>query len=109
MAYIAGVIVVAIFFMALHYFTELNHKQKLMVTLFAAALVAGAVAYNSYTDGQRERVLEIERKYHQGKTLECGGIEVSNKSFSYSVGTQTFIGNEGTEHYQTMISALECR
>jgi hypothetical protein len=109
MAYLAGLIVVAVFFMALHYFTELDHKQKAVVTLFAVALVGGAIAYNAYSDAQREKILDIERKYHQGKSLQCDGVEVTNKTFSYSVGTQTFIGNEGTEHYQRMISADRCR
>lgn len=109
MAYILGIVVVALFFMVLHYFTELDHKQKGLVTMIVVAIVGGAIAYNGYMDSQRDRILEIEHKYHQGKTLDCNGIEVTDKSFSYSVGTQTFIGNEGTEHYQTMISALECR
>jgi hypothetical protein len=109
MAYILGIVVVALFFMVLHYFTELDHRQKGLVTLIVVIIVGGAVSYNAYADGQRNKINEIERKYHQGKILECNGIEVTDKTFSYSVGTQTFIGNEGTEHYQTMISALECR
>ncbi len=109
MAYLFGLVVVALFFMALHYFTELGGKEKAMVTAVVFLIIGGAVAYNAYTDAQRTKIGEIERRFNQGKILECNGISVSNATFTYSVGTQTFIGNEGSEHYQTMISALECR
>lgn len=109
MAYLLGLVVVALFFMVLHYFTELDRRQKALVTLILLAIVGGAVAYNAYSDAQRERVTEIERRYNQGREIECDGVTVTNETFSYSVGTQTFIGREGTEHYQQMISAYRCR
>ncbi len=109
MAYILGIIIVVLFFTVLHYFTEMNTKQKTGVTLIVVALVAAGAGFNAYNDAQRDKVAEIERKYHQGKTVECNGLDVSNETFSYSVGTQTFIGKEGTEFYTQMISAYECQ
>jgi hypothetical protein len=109
MAYMLGLVVVALFFLALHYFTELGSRQKAVVTLAVFAIVGGAVGYNAYTDAQREKVTEIERLYNQGRAIECDGVTVTKETFSYSVGTQTFIGREGTEHYQQMISAYRCR
>ena len=109
MAYLLGLGVVALFFLALHYFTELGFRQKAVVTLVVVAVVGGAVAYNAYSDVQREKIGDVERRYHQGKAIECGGVTVTKETFSYSVGTQTFIGNEGTEHYQQMISAAACQ
>jgi hypothetical protein len=109
MAYIFGIVIVALFFMLLHYFTELNAKQKTGITLMALAIVGSAWGFNAYNDSQREKVAQIERKYNQGKKVECNGVEVTKEGFSYSVGTQTFIGREGTEHYTRMISAYECQ
>lgn len=109
MAYIFGLVVVALFFLALHYFTELSAKQKAAVTLFVLGIVAAAAGYNAYADAERDRIADVELRYNQGKAVECNGVSVTKEGFSYSVGTQTFIGIEGTEHYGRMISAYECR
>lgn len=109
MAYILGVVIVALFFMVLHYFTEVSAKQKTGIVLVALAIVGVAWGFNAYNDAQREKVAEIERKYNQGKKVECNGLEITKEGFSYSVGTQTFIGKEETEHYTRMISAYECQ
>ena len=109
MAYILGIVVVALFFLALHSFTELNHKQKSVITAIFLAIIGGAVYYNKLQDAQRDRIIKVEQLYNQGKTIVCDGIEVNETNFSYSVGTQTFIGNKNTPHYTRMINAAQCQ
>jgi len=109
MSYIIGLIVVVLFFVALHYFTELNYSQKLGISLGVAAVIGGAYGYNRMSDAQRQHTLEIELKYQQNKTVVCEGIDVNKTYFSYSVGTQTFIGREGTAHYGRMLNASKCQ
>ena len=53
MAYIFGLLLVAIFFLALHYFTELTKSQKAMITSIVLLIVLGAVAFNAYGSAQR--------------------------------------------------------
>jgi hypothetical protein len=109
MAYLFGLIVVALFFLVLHYFTELDKKQKLAATLIVLVIIGAAVGYNGYQDSARAKVTQIELEYNQGHTIRCGDVDVTKATFDYSVGTQTFIGREGTEHYSRMISAYECQ
>lgn len=109
MAYIFGLIVVALLFLALHYFTELTKSQKLIVAGVFALFVSGAIIYNTYAANQQKKVLEIAKKYEQGKTIVCNGIEVNSTNFDLSIGTYTFIGKENTPHYAEMIRATQCK
>lgn len=108
MAYIYGLIIVALLFASLHYFTELNKTQKLTIGAFLLIIILGAVAYNKYNQAQREKMLNAIIKYEQGKTITCNGKEVNASIYSLSVGTYTFIGKENTPHYAEMISAASC-
>lgn len=108
MAYIAGLIIVGLFFLALHYFTELTRVQKAFITGAVVAVVAFAIAFNSYSDAQREKMLRAVMKYNQGKQVMCEGTQIDNKTYNISIGTYTFIGKEGTEHSGRMVSASTC-
>jgi len=107
-AYIAGLIIVGLFFLVLHYFTELNRTQKAVVTAVALAIVLSAVAFNAYTDAQREKMLNVVMKFNQHNTVQCNGVDVNSTNFTLSIGTYTFIGRENTPHYREMISASRC-
>jgi hypothetical protein len=50
MAYIAGLVIVGFFFLALHYFTELTKSQKTMITVVILVVVLSAVAFNAYSN-----------------------------------------------------------
>jgi predicted negative regulator of RcsB-dependent stress response len=108
MSYLLGLVVVGILFMALHYFTELNHFQKTVIALLVVGVIGGAYGYNQYSDAQQAHVREIILHYEQGKTIVCDDINVSAENFSFSVGTQIFIGREGTAHFGRMFSAAKC-
>jgi hypothetical protein len=108
-AYLFGLIVIALLLVVLHYFTELNAGQKGGTVLALALLIGGAIAYNNYTNAQSAHVRDIELRYNQGETIVCDGVDVNASNFSYSVGTQTFIGKEGSGHYNRMFHANGCR
>jgi uncharacterized membrane protein len=108
-AYIYGLIIVGILFLAMHYFTELTTKQKFIAASVLIALIMSAVAYNRYQEAQREKMLEIVVAYEQGKTIHCGKRDVNSSNYSLSIGTYTFIGKENTPHYAEMIDAFTCQ
>ena len=108
MAYIAGIVVVGFFFLALHYFTELTKSQKGIITAIILAVVLGAIAFNAYTESQRDQMMSVVTKYKQGKTVKCGINDVNNSDYSLSIGTYTFIGKENTANYGQMISVSNC-
>ena len=108
MAYIYGLIIVALLFAALHYFTELNRSQKFLIVAVLLAIVLGGIAYNKYNQAKTERMLNAIIKYKQGKTITCNGAEVNASIYSLSIGTYTFIGKKNTPHYAEMVSAAEC-
>jgi hypothetical protein len=107
--YIYGLLVVALFFATMHYFTELNRSQKIIASLFTMALIFSAVAYNNYTQAQQDKILEVVRKFKVGETLQCNGIKINTTNFSLSIGTYTFIGKENTPHYGQMVNASTCQ
>lgn len=108
MAYIAGLVIVGLFFLVLHYFTELTRMQKSVVTGVALLFVLFALAFNSYADTQRDKMLDVVTKFNQNDTLKCDTLDVNNTNFTLSVGTYTFIGKEKTPFNGQMISASKC-
>ncbi len=108
MAYIVGLVIVGLFFLALHYFTEITRNQKILVTTVVLAIMISAIAFNAYSTSQRENMMNVVMKFNQHKTILCGNIEVNDKDYSLSIGTYTFIGIENTPSYGQMISASTC-
>jgi len=108
MAYIAGLIIVGLLFLSLHYFTELNKSQKITISAIVLAIILSAVAFNAYSSAQRDKMLNVVLKFKQSKTVHCKGIDVNNSNYTLSVGTYTFIGKENTPNYGQMISASSC-
>jgi len=108
MAYIAGLIIVGLFFLSLHYFTELNKSQKITISAIVLAIILGAIAFNAYSSTQRDKMLNVVLKFKQSKTVNCNGVDVNNSNYTLSTGTYTFIGKENTPNYGQMISASSC-
>ena len=108
MTYIIGLIIIGLFFLALHYFTDLNKSQKWWVTTMVLSLLAMAVMFNEYQNQLSEKTRSIATKFNQGKTIKCEEIEVSPELYTLSVGTYTFIGKENTPHAGEMISVADC-
>ena len=108
MAYILGLVVVGLFFLSLHYFTELTKSQKATVTGVVLAVVLGAIAFNAYSSSQRESMLGAVLKFKQSRTITCNGRDVNNSNYTLSIGTYTFIGKRDTPNYGEMISASTC-
>jgi len=109
MGYLLWFGIVALVFVVMHYFTELSGRQKGIISLILTLLVTGAVVYNVRSDADREHVMQIELKYRHGEKVTCQGIEVNATEFSYSDGTQSFVGNKGTAHYQQIYNVRECQ
>ena len=109
MAYIAGLIVTALFFLALHYFTEVTKKQKITITIILLTLILSAILFNTYSSNQREQMLSAVLKFKQGKTITCTEKEVNSTNYTLSIGTYTFIGKKDTPNYAEMISASSCK
>ncbi|MEO1953796.1 MAG: hypothetical protein ABGW74_03735 [Campylobacterales bacterium] len=109
MAYIIGLVVLGLLFLALHYFTELDKKQKIAILSMLFVVIASAISYNKYTLAKQDKMLNVVMRFNQHKTVECNGIKVDDKNFSLSIGTYTFIGKKDTPHYEQMIGAVECR
>ncbi len=109
MAYTIGLIIVALFFLSMHYFTELDKKQKTLTTIILLVVILSAIAYNNYTSAQRDAMLAVVTAYQQGKSVECKGIKVNAKLYDLSTGTYTFIGKKNTPNYEQMISVSSCK
>ena len=108
MAYIAGLIIAGLFFLSLHYFTELTKAQKIAVASITLAVIFAAIAFNAYSTHKRESMLAVVLAFKQGKTVKCNTREVNTTNYTLSIGTYTFIGKKGTPNYAEMISAASC-
>lgn len=79
-----------------------------MITAVILVVVFSAVAFNAYSNAQRDKMLNVVMKFNQSKTVNCNGIDVNNSDYTISIGTYTFIGKENTPNYGQMISASSC-
>ena len=108
MAYILGLVVVLLFFGVMHFFTELNIKQKSTATVLMLIFVAGALFYNTLQNSNADHLRDVMLRYNQGKVLQCGDLNVNKTDFSLSVGTQTFIGIKNGPQAGKMVAASDC-
>ena len=108
MGYLVWFGIVLVVFVWMHYFTALTFRQKGFVSLILAMIVGNAILYNIMNDLESKHVHAIELKFTNGKTLICNNVKVDNKTFTYSVGTQSFIGNKDSSYPQQIFSASEC-
>jgi len=114
MSYLLAVLVPIVFMLILHYATELDMEKKLVSVAVIFTVVMGAIYYNSTQNRLRETIIKNELVYEQNRTLKCFSydlgkvVEVNQSNFSYSSGTQTFIGKEKTPFYNLMINIEKC-
>jgi len=109
MAYIYGVVVVALFFGVMHFFTALNFKEKVTATLLTLIFVMGALYYNAVQDKDAAYVRDVMLRFNQGQSLDCAGEEVNSTNYTLSVGTQTFIGRKESSASGKMVVASDCK
>lgn len=108
MTYLVGLLVVGLFFFALHYFTELSHKQKALVSTLLFFIIFIAIAYNSHIDAKSAKMLDVITRFNQHKNIKCGNIDVNSTNFSLSIGTYTFIGKKESSFQGEMLSVSNC-
>ncbi len=109
MRYLYAVALLGALYAVLHYFTELSQKQKFGIVGLVLYVVAGAAAYNAYRSANDDHVRETVLRFERHETLECGGVKVNDRNYTYSVGTQSFIANEGTPNAGGIYTAADCR
>jgi len=107
-AYLLGLLIVGLFFGVMHFFTELNTRQKTTATLLVLLFVMGAIFYNLLQSAKADHVRKVMRHFNQGKSVHCGDINVTKSNFSLSIGTQIFIGKTESPHAGKMIQASGC-
>ena len=108
MTFVIGLIILALFLLALHKFTDFNHGEKVNITVVVLSVIAMAVMFNEYSNVQNEKMMDATKRFKQNRTLNCEGVDVNASNYTLSVGTHTFIGRENTPLAGEMISASDC-
>ena len=109
MAYIFGIALLGLLFIVLHFFTEISLKQKLTSVGFVSIFILGAYLFNLNSENRRLHLEDVLLEFTHGKSIVCNGIDVSNTEFSYSSGTQTFLGLKESKMFGRLISLDSCQ
>lgn len=115
MTYLLSILIPIIILAILHFKTDMQMEKKLTFAAVLFSVILGATYYNSIQNRLRETIIKNELIYDQNRTLECYSqdlqkkIDVNQTFFSYSTGTQTFIGKEKTPFYNLMVNIEECK
>ena len=94
MAYLFGIALLILLFIVLNFFTEISLRQKLGVVLVLAFFILGAYWFNTINEKRRVHLEGVLLEFRHGENIICDNIEVNNSEFSYSSGTQTFLGKK---------------
>jgi len=108
MAYLLGIVVLLILFTVLHFFTEISLKQKIITIVILTSFIIGAYLFNQNTQERRAHLEGVLLEFTHGEHITCNGIDVSKNNFSYSSGTQTFLGLKETKMFGRIISLDRC-
>ena len=108
MTYLLGIVVVLLFFGVMHFFTELNAKQKIYATTMVSLFVVGAIFYNFLQAQESAHVKSVMLQFNQGKNLNCQGLSINKINYTLSIGTQVFIAKKESDYAGKMVSASEC-
>ncbi len=109
MIYLLWFVISIAVFVWMHYFTQLSAKNKGLITLIVTLVVANAALINFMNDKEGELASAAQLKFENNQTLVCGDVNVSMENFTYSVGTQSFVGNKGSRYDSKILSASECK
>lgn len=109
MAYIFGVVLLLLLFIVLHFFTEISLKQKFTTVLVLGTLVLGAYLFNLNSENRRLHLEGVLLEFMHDNTIACNGMDVNNSLFSYSSGTQTFLGLKESKMSGRLISLDTCQ
>lgn len=115
MAYLYALVVLALLFGILHYYTELSFKQKTVVVLTLATAILAGYLYNTHSASEQEKILRVVQDFQNGKTLTCEvahghkGKDINSSNYTLSIGTYTFIGKENSSSRGDMVSASSCQ
>jgi hypothetical protein len=107
--YLYALVVIALLFAVLHYFTELTLMHKLSAVVILLVIVAGAYLYNRASTQRQEQIMQNVQRFEIGKNLRCGDKDVNQTNYTLSIGTYTFIGKENTPYYGEMVSVSSCK
>ncbi len=109
MAYIAGIVLLILLVIVLHHFTELRVKEKAGVVVVLSLFILGAYLFNQHSESRRVHLETVLLDFTNGKNIVCDGIDVNNSKFSYSSGTQTFLGKKESSMFGRIISLDQCQ
>lgn len=109
MAYLFGIALLILLFIVLHFFTEIALVQKIGVVLVIAVLILAAYWFNQSSENRRLHLENVLLNFTHGETISCNTVDVNNSEFSYSSGTQTFLGLKESKMYGRIISLDQCK
>ncbi len=109
MLYLFGILLLVLLFVVLHFFTEISLSQKLVVSSVLLFIILGAYLFNQSSESRRLHLENVLLDFTHGKTIQCNNIDVNNSEFSYSSGTQTFLGKKESEMFGRIISLDQCQ
>lgn len=109
MPYIVGLILLTILFIVLHFFTEISIKQKISVVGVLAIFIISAYLFNKNEEVRRLHLESVLLEFTHGKDISCSETSVNNTEFSYSSGTQSFLGKKDSKSFGRIISLDKCK
>ncbi|AFL67857.1 hypothetical protein [Sulfurospirillum barnesii] len=103
---------IALFLSALWYANNeaLSKRNKQILLVLIVLTIGSGGVYEWQNDKKSAHNREMANAFKQGKTLLCKDKEISNESFIFVSGTQSFIPNEtNTNDKGVVIDIVTCK
>ena len=87
---------------------KLNKKNGAILGVLCAVCVIIAFIYTQMLDEKNHADAEIIASFNRGEAIKCGEISVNRDNFTFTNGTLSFTGKNGSSFQGKIISIDEC-
>ncbi|MCD8213362.1 MAG: hypothetical protein LUC34_04875 [Campylobacter sp.] len=82
---------------------KIGKKTKIVVTTVLLAGLLFAYIYETHINENESKISRLLLEFKQGKSLKCGGYDITNEKFNYEFGTACFVAKREAKEFSGVV------
>lgn len=87
---------------------QVSKKDKIRAFVVFIVLIVAASFYEMRKEDSSEKMFMTIEAFKNGRTVDCNGVEISNKHFNFVSGTNTFLGRDDSNYSMQRYQVKDC-